>query len=191
MVRHIKLAGFIAALLAALVPSCALAQAINFSVSPAEVKIDDLTPGEVAEFELTISNNDEITRVFNLTTFQPPEKERREGRAKFPDPGWISFSAQQIRLAANSSANATVTLAIPREQRWAGKEWEIWLGVAAESSDLLGVKLYARCLVSTAEGKPNRALLAGIAAAVALLGYGGYRYFRRKARHEQSIDLTT
>jgi hypothetical protein len=184
MLRHVKLAALIAYLFVPLVSPCALAHNINFSVSPAEVRIDDLIPGEAAQFDLTIHNKDDMSRVFILTTFQPPQEEMRQGTAEFPNAGWVNFSAQQIRLAPNSSGNATVTLAIPRERKWAGKDWEIWLGVAPESNDLLGVKLYVRCLLSTAESRPNRALFAGIAVAVALLGYGGYRYFGRKAGHK-------
>ncbi len=187
MVGHIKLAGVIAALLVIFLPSFTLAQDVNFGVAPAEVKIDNLPPGETTEFELTINNKDEIAHVFTFTTFQPPEEERGEGRAEFPNDSWISFSSQEIEVAANSQANVTVTVAIPQEQKWAGEDWETWLGVAAESSDLLGVKLYVRCLVSTnpiVRGKSNIGLFAGIAVAIVLLGYGGYYYFRRKTKPE-------
>ena len=182
MVGRIKLAGLITALLVSFLPSFILAQDVNFSVSPAEVKIDNLPPGEATEFNLTIHNKDEIAHVFTFTTFQPPEEERREGRAKFPNGSWISFSSPEIKVAANAQANVTVTVAIPQAQKWAGKDWETWLGVASESSDLLGVKLYVRCLVSTVGGKSNIGLFAGIAVAIVLLGYGGYSYFRRKAK---------
>jgi hypothetical protein len=187
MVGHIKLAGLIAALLVIFLPSFTLAQDVNFSVAPAEVKINNLPPGEAAEFELTIHNKDDVAHVFTFTTFQPPEEERREGRAEFPNDSWISFSSPEIEVAANSQANVTVTVAIPQEQKWAGEDWETWLGVAAESSDLLGAKLYVRLLVSTnpaTGGKPNIGLFAGIAVAIVLLGYGSYYYFRRKAKPE-------
>ena len=184
MVRHIKLAGLTAALLVIFLPSFTLAQDVNFSVSPAEVKIDNLPPGETTEFELTIHNKDKIAHIFTFTTFQPPEEKRREGRAKFPADSWISFSSQEIGVPANSQANVTVTVAIPQEQKWAGEDWETWLGVAAESSDVLGVKLYVRCLVSTVGGKSNIGLFAGIVVGIVLLGYGGYYYFRRKAKLE-------
>jgi hypothetical protein len=185
MVGHIRLAGFIAGLLLIFLPSFALAQEINFGVAPAEVKIDNLPPGEAEEFELTIHNKDEVAHVFTFTTFQPSEQERRERRAEFPDDSWISFSSPGIEVGARSEANVTVTVAIPQEQKWAGGDWEIWLGVAAESPDLLGVKLYVRLLVSTnpaARGKFNIGLVAGIAVAIVLLGYGGYYYFRRKTK---------
>jgi hypothetical protein len=187
MIGRIKLAEFIAALLVILLPSFTLAQDINFGVSPTEVRINDLPLGEATEFELTIHNKDEIAHVFTFTTFQPPEEERREGRTEFPDDSWISFSPPGIEVPAKSEVNVTVTVAIPQEQKWAGEDWETWLGVATESSDLLGVKLYVRLLVSTnpaVGGKSNIGLFAGIAMAIVLLGYGGYYYFRRKAKPE-------
>jgi hypothetical protein len=185
MAERIKLAGLIAAFLVIFFPSFNLAQDVNFSVSPAEVHIDNLPPGDAAEFELTIHNKDELAHNFTIATFQPPEEERREGRAEFPDDSWIGFSSQEIGVAANSEANVTVTVAIPREQKLAGEDWEIWLGVAAESSDLLAVRLYVRLLVSTnliVEARSNAGLVAGITVGAILLGCGVYYYFRRKAK---------
>ena len=185
MLARIKSAGLIVAFLVMFFPSLALAENVNFSVIPAEVHIDNLLPGEATEFELTIRNKDEIAHVFTFTTFRPREEERREGRTEFPDDSWISFSSPEIEIAAGSEANVTVTVTIPQEQKWAGEHWETWLGVAAESSDLLAIRLYVRLLVSTnpaAEARSNAGLFAGIAAAIVLLGYGGYYYFRRKAK---------
>ena len=144
-----------------------------------------MPPGEAAEFELTIHNKEELAHNLTIATFQPPEEDRREGRTEFPDHSWISFSSQEIGVAANSEANVTVTVAVPPEQKWAGEDWEIWLGVAAESSDLLAVRLYVRLLVSTKhamESASNAGLVAGIVVGIILLGCGGYYYFRRKAR---------
>ena len=192
MIRHIKLAGLIAALLIILLPSITLAQELIFSVSPTEVSIDNLPPGEAAEFQLTVYNKDETAHNFTITISQPPKEERREGRAEFPDENWISLSSQEIEVAANSEAETTVRVAIPQEQKWAGEDWETWLGVAAKSSDLLAVKLYVRLLVSTtpaAEAMSNAGLVAGIIVGVVLLGYGGYYYFRRKARPQRPLSL--
>jgi len=187
MIRRTKLAGLIAIFLVIFFPSFTLAQDVNFSVSPAEVHIDNLPPGEAAEFELTIHNKEELAHNFTIATFQPPEEDRREGRAEFPDDSWISFPSQEIEIASNSEANVTVTVAIPREQEWAGEDWETWLGVAAESSDLLGVKLYVRLLVSTNSAmgaRSNAGLVIGIVVGIILLGCSGYYYFRRKAKPE-------
>lgn len=185
MIRRIKLAGVIAAILSIFLPSFTLAQDVNFGVSPPVVKIANLTPGESTEFDLTIHNKDEIVHIFTITTFRPPEEERREGRAEFPNDSWIHFSSQEIEVAAGSEANVTVTLAIPQEQKWAGADWETWLAVAAESSDLLAVRLYVRLLVSTSpevDTKSNAGLIVGIVVGIILFGYGGYYYFRRKTK---------
>ena len=166
-------------------PSFTLAQGVNFGISPAEVHIDNLPPEEAAEFELTIHNKEELAHNFTIATFQPPEEERREGRTEFPDDSWISFSSQRIEVPAKSEASVTVTVAIPREQKWAGGDWEIWLGVAAESSDLLAVRLYVRLLVSTnpvVGARSNAGLIAGIVVGIILLGCGAYYYFRHKAK---------
>jgi len=184
MVGHIKLAGLIAAFLVMFFPFLTLADEVSFSVIPAEVHIDDLDPGDTAQFELTIHNKDEMAHNFSISTFPPPEEERREGRAQFPSDSWISFSSPRVEIAASSQANATVTVTIPQEQKWAGRHWEIWLGVTVESSDLVSLKLYVRLLVSTSGTRFNPGLLAAIAVAVVLLGCGGYYYFRRKARPE-------
>ena len=187
MIRHIKLAGLIVALLCILLPTVTLAQDFVFSVSPAEACIDNLPPGEATEFELTIYNKDEIAHNFTLTIFHPPEEERREGRTEFPEDSWISLSSQNIEVAANAEAEIMVRVTIPREHKWTGEDWETWLGVAAASSDLLGVKLYVRLLVSTAsvvEARSNVPLIAGIIVGISLLGYGSYSYFKRKTKSE-------
>jgi hypothetical protein len=185
MMRHTKLAGLIAALLAVFLSSFALAQ--SFGVSPKELRIDNLSPGEEAGFNITINNKDEAAHVFTLAAFRPREEERRAGRAEFPDASWVSFSSREIEVAAQSVAKVEVTVSIPSDTEWAGRDWEIWLGVALESSDLLTVELYVRLLVSTTpagKGKPNKGLIAGIAVGIILLGCGAYYYFRRKARTE-------
>jgi len=187
MVGRIKLAGLIAVLMVIFLPSFTLAQDSSFGVSPAEVHIDNLAPGEETEFELTIHNKEETAHNYIIATFLPPEEERREGRAEFPDDSWISFSFQEIEVAAKSAIDVIVAVAIPREQKWAGKDWEIWLSVTAESSDLLAVRLYVRLLVSTEPAvgtRPNTGLVAGIIVGIVLLSCGGYYYFRRKARPE-------
>lgn len=184
MITRIESAGLIAAFLVMFFPFLALAEDVNFSVVPAEVHIDNLLPGESAEFELTIHNKDEIAHNFTVTTFPPPKEQRREGRAQLPNDSWISFPSPRIEIAGTSQANATVTVAIPQEQKWAGRDWETWLGVTAESSDLVSLKLYVRLLVSTSGARFNPELIAPIAVAVVLLGCGGYYYFRRKARPE-------
>jgi hypothetical protein len=184
MVGRIKLAALIAGFLVLFLPPLTLADNVNFSVVPAEVHIESLLPGEATEFELTIHNKDDIAHNFTFTTFPPPEEEMREGRTEFPDPSWISFSYPKIEIAASSQADASVMVAIPQEQRWAARNWETWLAVTAESSDMLAARLYVRLLVSTGGTRFNIGLIAGIAAAVVLLGCGSYYYFRRRTRAE-------
>jgi len=170
--------GLIAGLLVVFPPCLAVAQSVNFSVSPAEVRISDLGPGRVAELQVTIYNSGELARNFTFTTFQPPKERRRQGRDGFPEASWIRFSHPEIEVPANSQANVTVTVAIPPLHKWSNQDWEIWLGVAPESSDVLGVELWVRLLVSTGAGGLNVGLVAGIVTAAVLLISGACFYYR-------------
>jgi len=182
MIDRIQSVGLIAALLVVFLPTFVMAQDISFSVSPTVVDIKDLSPGQAAEFQLTINNNDDVTHLFTFIASPPPEEETRERRARLPDDNWVTFYPLEITIPASAQANVTVKIAIPPQKTWAGRDWETWLGVAAESSDLLGVQLYVRLLVSTSGIRLSPGFIAGIAAAVAVLGYGGYRYARHKAK---------
>jgi hypothetical protein len=136
-------------LLITLLPSSALAW--SYSVSPAIKEIGNLSPGGEAEFNLIIHNKDNASHIFMLTTYNPEESHRRQGRAEFPDDSWISFSPQELQVAANSESEVMVTVAIPAEQEWADKDWEIWLSIMPADSDLFLVNYYIRLLVSTGE----------------------------------------
>ena len=163
-------------------PSAAHAQ--SFGISPAEVTIDGLLPGEEAQFELTIHNHYDAAHTFVLSTSHPWEM--KPGRADLPDGRWISFSPQRVEVGASSRAAVIVTLAIPSNQKWSDRDWEVWVGVTPEEKEFLVVNCYVRLLVSTgtkAQAGPNMGLIAGIATGVLLIIYAVY-YSRRKARPE-------
>lgn len=159
----------------------------SVSVSPAEVRIDNLSPGVPVGFDLTIHNGEGLARVFVLTVYQPPEDSRRDGRDELPDESWIGFSQTEVEVGTESESSVRVTVAVPQERAFAGKDWEVWLGVAPQSGELLAVKYYVRLLISTkseVEGRCGRWLVAGIVMASILVGYGGYHYLRRKTEPE-------
>jgi hypothetical protein len=120
-------------------PSSALAW--SYSISPAVKEIANLSPGEKAEFNLIIHNKDNVRHTFVLTIYNPEESERRQGRTEFPDSDWISFPPQ-VEVQADSKAEVEVTIAIPPEQEWVDKDWEIWLSIMPEDKDLLVVNYY-------------------------------------------------
>jgi len=178
-VRHLakRLFWLVAALLLAVTFSPFPALAQSFSVSPAEVEIDNLSLGKEAEFNLTIHNKDNVNHTFVLTTYKPEESQRRQGRAELPDDSWVSFP-QWVDVQANSTSKVEVKVTMPSNQKWADRDWEIWLGATPESSDLLTVKLYVRLLISTSEEvetSSNKWLIAGIVAGIMFLVFGIYR----------------
>jgi len=173
---------FIVTLLDILLPSSALAW--SFALSPPEVDIDDLSLGETVEFNFTIYNKDDISHVFILNTYNPEEAQLRQGRTELPESKWVSFPPQ-VEVQADSKLEVPVKIAIPPEQKWADKNWEIWLGVKPEDNNLLLVNYYIRILVSTsnrAKSSLHTGSILGITAAVVLVSYCIY-YYRRKVKY--------
>lgn len=152
-------------------PSSALAW--SYSVSPAIKEIGSISPGGEAEFNLVIHNKDNGNHTFMLTTYNPKEFERRPGKAEFPDSNWIRFSPQELCVAANSESEVTVAVAIPAEQEWADKDWEIWLSIMPVDSDLFLVNCYIRLLVSTREVKGGLHVELIIGAIAVITGIAG------------------
>jgi hypothetical protein len=183
MIQQAKcLVGLGVALLAIFLPSSALGW--SFALSPPEIEIDNLPPGEEAEFNFTIYNKDNVNHVFMLTSYNAEESELRQGKTKLPDNKWVSFPTQ-VEVQADSKVEVPVKVAIPPEQKWTDKHWEIWLRVAPEEKELLVVNYYIRLLVSTStevQAVPNIGLIVGIIIVVMLLSYGLY-YYRRKVRY--------
>jgi len=192
MMRQNKYIWLTIILVALLLPSPALAW--SFSIVPPEVKIDNISPGQEAEFNFTIHNKDDINHTFILATYAPEEPERRLERTELPDATWLSFP-HQIEVQANSESKANIRITIPAQQEWANKNWEIWLSVTPQDKDFLVVNYYIRLLISTGEGgeeieagshkvegSSHIVLLMEIVTLL-LLGYSIYR-FRRKKKPE-------
>ncbi len=183
-----RLSLLIATLLVTILPASATADSSvqSVSVSPAEVTIDNLSPGEPVDFELTIRNEEGQDRVFVLTVHHPPEEARRAGRDKLPNDSWVIFAREELQVGAEREADIRVTVSVPQEQALMGRDWEVWLGVAPQSGELLVVKYYVRLLISTrseAEAMSSTWRAAGIIVAAVLLGYGVHYYLRRRPEH--------
>jgi len=90
-------------------------------------------------------------------------------------------------VGASSEARTEVTVTVPPNQKWTGKDWEIWLRVAPEEREFLVVNYYIRLLVSTGEeveAGTSVGLIVGIPVGILLVACVVYYfYFRRKARH--------
>ncbi len=178
MRQHRYLSWLIAILLAILLPSPA--NAWSFYVSPSEVDINNLSPGDSAEFEFSIYNKENESHVFSLNTYAPKKSELRKGRSTFPDVSWVSLP-QHVEVPANSARETTVTVTIPQQQEWAEKEWEIWLHISPERTGQLTVNYYIRLLIST-DTEPNTTQQLNpilVISATLLLAYGIYRFYRK------------
>jgi len=179
------LSWLIAVVLVILLPSPA--NAWSFYVSPSEVDINNLSPGDSTEFKFSIYNKENESHVFSLNTFAPQKTEVRQGRSAFPDNSWVSLPSQ-VKVPANSERETTVKISIPPQQEWAGKEWEIWLRVSPEQTGRLTVNYFIRLLISTGTETSNTSQLAPILILAATLvpAYGIYFIYRKVKNTEKN-----
>jgi hypothetical protein len=166
-----------------LMPVTALAQ--GFSLSPPSVTISGLPPGgETQQFPMTITNKEDTAYTFQLTVYNPPDKDLKEGFSQLPDNSWIAFSSNSIEVPPNSSAEVTVMVTVPEGQQWANKNYEVWLGVSPEAAGLFAIKLYSRLYLVTASpvaaAGTNWGLICSIALAAVIVILCGDYYIRRK-----------
>lgn len=177
--------GIIGAIVVALVIlTSAPLLAQGFGVSPSEVTVSNMPPGGKADFELTVYNNDNVAHVFTPLVYNPSAADRRTGKQALPDNSWISFSPDQVEIAANSQGQLGVILIVPDEPEWAGQDWEVWLGVTTEAKGLFATIVYVRLYVSTTPPpRTNWALIGGVIAGVIALACAGW-YGRKRIRQK-------
>jgi hypothetical protein len=180
------IATFLAVVASLLLPITALAQ--GFSVSPPSVKISGLPPGgETQEFPITITNKEDTAYTFQLTVYNPPDKDLREGYSQLPDNSWISFQPDTIEVPPNSSAEVIVQVTVPEGEQWENQNYEVWLGASPGAVGLFAIKLYVRLYIlttsSVAPGTNWGLIIGSIIVGVIAIICGDY-YVRKKIRQK-------
>ena len=157
----------------------------GWSLSPGEVRVDGIRLGETASFEITIANNKDFPLGFSISTNIPRPDDLRPGYEPFPDVSWIRVAPQQIELPQFSQKKVTVTVTIPSEGDWGGRNYECWLGATSEAMGIFQIELACRLLLSTSAAYARGAdwpLIGGITGiAVIAIGliYGSRRKLKR------------
>lgn len=168
-VRAIGVA-ILAALIALLLPhSTSAEEEAGFSISPPEIRVGGIFPGQSAEFSLII-RNDMASRVsFSISVYNPDEDERRGGYDALPDNSWISFDAGGIEVAPHSSGWVKARVTIPPDESYGGKNYECWVRVTSGKVGIFQYQLNSRVYIVTGVRFPpttNWVLIGGSIAAV-------------------------
>ena len=160
----------------------------GWALSPGEIRVDGIRPGETARLSITLTNNRDSDVTFSLAATIPLRERLRPGYEPLPDPGWVTFSAQEVRIESGGQRDIRAVLAVPAEGGWGGRSFEGWLVAMSQDLGLIHLELSSRLLVSTspayaADG--TRLLVAGIVGAVVLAAgaaYGSRRDIRKRLR---------
>lgn len=142
----------IAVLLAILAVSSAPAlaqEAEGWAISPGEARVDGLLIGEITNIPVTVINNGDSTLTFTMSAEIPQTGEIRPGYEEIPDTNWITFDLPLVELDAHSRQEVVVTVAIPSNGDWGGRNYECWLRATSEAMGMLQVELDCRLLLTT------------------------------------------
>ncbi len=160
----------------------------GWALSPSEIRVDGIRLGETARLRITLTNNEASGVSFSLAATIPLRERLRPGYEPLPDPGWVTFLPQQVRLKAGERQDVTAVLAVPAEGDWGGRSFECWLVAVSQDLGLVQLELSSRLLVSTSPAYATDGtllLMAGIIGAVvraAGAAYGSRKDIRKWLR---------
>ena len=183
------------------------AEAVQLKVAPARFILHDIQPGLTYDMyketglRLTIFNDDNVSRSWNLTTHRPSERgDWEKGYNEIPDASWCWFERDEVKVPANGVENVNFFLSIPEEERYFNQRWVVTLGVGGGDARGLSVAVDIRAQLETAPKSDIKARpqgLLGIKPSV--LEFEGMRlgeprkaevtlYNNNRQRHDYTVD---
>jgi len=160
----------------------ALAQeAEGWAISPGEFSVNGIRLGESTSLTITVINNEGSPLTFTMSAEIPQAGNLRPGHEPIPDTGWITFDSSLVELDAHSRQDITVTIAIPSNGDWGGRNFECWLRATSEAIGILQIELDCHLLVSTSTAYSRGIdwILVGVIAGIVVVA-GAVAYSNRK-----------
>ncbi|MBN1824257.1 MAG: hypothetical protein JW803_08065 [Endomicrobiales bacterium] len=142
-------------------------RATTLSTNYASVIVENLGIGasynlsEVANLPMWVSYGGDVPVNVTIAPVLPMHSELRPGYEPIPDPSWITLGKQEVSLMPDESANIDVTLTIPKDEKYLGKQYQVYLLVQAKadrgvkSGLMVGLALKARILFTVAQKPPT------------------------------------
>jgi len=133
-------------------------EAKGLKVSPAEIILQDIIPGEfynlgeVANVKITAYNDDDKENVFTIGCYKSYVVGKiMKGYTEIPDTEWISFDRREIKIAGKGKGHINVFLKIPGEEKYYNQNWCCYIGIVGKSEYGVSLGLYIRMRIETKE----------------------------------------
>lgn len=114
-------------------------EAASLKVSPGRFIIHDVEPGKLYDIyketglRLTIYNDDEVPRTWELSTHRPSERGRWEkGYGEIPDAKWCWFAENEVTVEPNGQAYAYLNVRIPPDEKYYNQHWVATLSISGK-----------------------------------------------------------
>lgn len=136
-------------------PAAALA---NFAIEPGKVFVDNMYPGGIAEFPITVYNTSDYEATYVVKVRAPDYTDT--GYEPLPYLDWVTVDPGELTIKANGQANIKVTIAMPKDAVYPSKKAEVWVSFMEQAQGVTGggliqIELAARLLLSTTDELPS------------------------------------
>ena len=149
--------------------------------------------GESRNDTITVYNNKDFPVTFSMSAEIPQAGNLRSEYESIPDTGWITFDSSLVELDAHSRQEVIVTVTIPSNGDWGGKNYECWLRATFEVIGIFQIELDCRLLLSTSTayaGGIDWILMGVIAGAVVVAGAVAYSNRRALKKWAGRLPVT-
>lgn len=146
-----------------------------FAIEPGKVFIDNMYPGGVAEFPITVYNDTDYQATYVIKVRAPDYTD--EGYESLPYLEWIKVSPGNITIAAGGQANVKVTITVPKDAVYPSKKAEVWVSFMEQAQPEQGggtiqIELAARLLITTTDEVPGASQPSGTETPAVVAGDG-------------------
>jgi hypothetical protein len=131
-------------------------EAASLKVSPARFIVHNVEPGRLYDIyketgvRLTVYNDSDVSRTWNLSTHRPSERGRWEtGYGEIPDATWCWFEMNEITVEPNSKAYANLYMKVPDEVQYYNQHWVVTLNVGGKPGRGLALAVDVRVQIET------------------------------------------
>ncbi|NLF56045.1 MAG: hypothetical protein GX580_00225 [Candidatus Hydrogenedens sp.] len=132
------------------------APAASLKVGPARILLQEVAPGRAHDVhaetgvQLTIYNEDDVSRTWLLTTHRPSGRgEWETGYGEIPDASWCRFETPQVTVPPGDRVRVKFFLDIPDDPAHYNRHWVVTLGIGGAPTGGVGLAANVRVQIET------------------------------------------
>ena len=130
-----------------------------FAIQPGKISINNMYPGGVADFFITVYNDANHQSTYTIKVRVPDYTEA--GYEPLPYLEWVKVGPGDLTVAAGEQSDVEVTISVPQDADYSSKKGEVWVSfieqAPATQSGAFPIEVVARLLINMLDAAPGSA----------------------------------